>query len=473
MNYEFPMLINGEFVKTEDILEIHSSFDGHLVGHTYRASPLEIEQTIVAAEKAFKITRQMPVYERAEKLAMIANDIRDNKEEYAQLICEEAAKPIKTARAEVERGIFTFLDAAEECKRIRGEYMPLDLEPNSKGRWALNRRFPIGPILGISPFNFPLNLVAHKVAPALASGNPLILKPASPTPLTSLRLAQAVTRAGWPAGGLNVIPMDSKNAHLLVNDERLKMMTFTGSPVVGWELKNRSGRKRVTLELGGNAAVIIHKDADIDYALTRCVSGSFGYAGQSCVSVQRIYIHADIYALFLESFLSKISELVVGNPADEKTDVGPMIHTSEVKRVKQWLDTAISAGAKVEIGGNYENNIFEPTVVSKVDPQLEINSQEVFAPLVVVHSYTDINDAFRQVNDSDYGLQAGIFTKDAKIIFDAYEALDVGAVTVGEVPTYRIDHMPYGGTKQSGMGREGVRFAIEAMTETKLLVMNI
>jgi glyceraldehyde-3-phosphate dehydrogenase (NADP+) len=473
MPYEFPIYINGKFRNTKEVHKIQSPFDGHDVGQTFRAGPAEIEETIVAAVAGYQLTRKMAVYERAAKLAIITEDIRQNSEEFAQIICEESAKPIKTARAEVQRAIHTFTDAVEECKRIRGEYMPLDLEPGSKGRWALNRRFPLGPIVGISPFNFPLNLVAHKVAPALATGNSLILKPASQTPLTALRLAQSVAKADWPAGGFNVIPIDSKNAYLLVEDERIKMITFTGSPEIGWELKGRAGRKHITLELGGNAAVILHHDTDLNYAVERCVSGSFGYAGQSCISVQRIYVHSEIYDKFMNLFLTKTGQLIVGDPAKPETDVGPMIHPIELNRVMSWIDKAVKSGASIETGGKSNGNFLEPTVITNVDPAQEINCQEAFAPVVVVAPYTDITEAIREVNNSDFGLQAGLFTRDAQIIFNAYEELDVGGLLIGEVPTYRIDHMPYGGTKMSGMGREGVRFAIESMTETKLLVMNV
>jgi acyl-CoA reductase-like NAD-dependent aldehyde dehydrogenase len=374
---------------------------------------------------------------------------------------------------EAERAVMTFTDALEECKRIRGEYLPLDYEASAKNRWGLIRRFPIGPILGISPFNFPLNLVCHKVAPALASGNTMILKPASQTPLSALRLAQSVDKAGWPAGSFNVLPMDSRNAHILLEDNRIQMVRFTGSPEVGWALKNRAGRKRITLELGGNAGAIIHTDADLDFAATRCAAGGFVQSGQNCISVQRIYIHSDVYSAFMDLFTSKVEVLKTGDPAKEDTFVGPMIHPDEVQRVKNWLKEATDDGATILTGGSIEGNLMTPTVVANVDPSHKISCQEVFAPVVVVYEYTDIFEALRQVNDSEFGLQAGIFTENAGIIFKAYDELEVGGLIVGDVPTFRMDHMPYGGTKLSGMGREGVRFAMEEMTEMKLLVMNV
>ncbi len=473
MEYEFPILINGKWKKTSDILRILSPYDQKNIGVTYRAGEGEIEDAIVSAENAFKITKKMPVYERSEKIFQVAQAIKDNKEDFAQIISAEAGKPIKQARGEVERAIFTFNDAAEESKRQRGEQIPLDLDAGSVERWALLKRFPVGIILGITPFNFPLNLVCHKLAPAMASGNTIILKPASQTPFSTLRLAQEIEKVGWPSGAVNVLPMDSKNAHILVKDERIKMITFTGSPAIGWTLKSQAGQKRVTLELGGNAGVILHNDADIEYASTRCVMGGFSYAGQSCISVQRIYIHEAVYNKFMTLFLGKVNALKCGDPANDQTDVGPLIHPEEYIRVSSWINDAVKNGAKILTGGKKEGNIFQPTVLSDVSPDLPVSCQEVFAPVVVVYKYSEFEEALEQVNNSDFGLQAGVFTNDAKLIFQAYDKLEVGGVVIGDVPTYRIDHMPYGGIKNSGMGREGLRFAIEEMTEPKLLVMNL
>jgi len=333
MNLDFPILINGKWEKTKNVLEVLSPYDGKKLGITYKAEKDEIKAAIDAAQGAFEITKNMPVYERSEKILFVAKAIQENKEEFAQIMSAEAGKPIKQARAEVERAIFTFTDAAEESKRMRGERFPLDLDPGSKGRWAIVNRFPIGVILGITPFNFPLNLVCHKVAPAMASGNTIILKPASQTPFSTLRLAQEIEKAGWPPGAVNVLPMDSKNAITLIQDDRIKMISFTGSPVVGKSIKNQAGYKRVTLELGGNAGVIIHHDADIDFASTRCVIGGFSYAGQSCISVQRIYVHENVYDRFMTLFIGKVNALKCGDPVDENIDVGPMIHPDEYDRV--------------------------------------------------------------------------------------------------------------------------------------------
>jgi glyceraldehyde-3-phosphate dehydrogenase (NADP+) len=473
MNLDFKILLNGKWKKTKNVLEVFSPYDAKRIGQTYKVNQKEINTALRAAQNAFKITKNMPVYERCDKILAVSNAIKKNREEFAQILSAEAGKPIKQARAEVERAIFTFTDAAEESKRIRGERIPLDLDPGSKDRWALVNRFPIGIILGITPFNFPLNLVCHKVAPAMASGNTIILKPASQTPFSTLRLAQEIENVGWPAGAVIVLPMDSKNVISLIQDDRVKMITFTGSPEVGKKIKNQAGYKRVTLELGGNAGVIIHHDADLEYTSTRCVIGGFSYAGQSCISVQRIYVNENVYHRFMTLFLGKVNALNCGDPANEKTDVGPMIHSDEYSRVASWIEEAVKNGAEIVAGGKKERNIFQPTVLTDVKPNLKISCQEVFAPVVIVYKYSDFDKAINEINNSDYGLQTGLFTNDAKSIFKAYDTLDVGGVIVGDVPTYRIDHMPYGGIKSSGMGREGVRYAIEEMTEPKLLVMNL
>jgi glyceraldehyde-3-phosphate dehydrogenase (NADP+) len=335
------------------------------------------------------------------------------------------------------------------------------------------RRFPLGPILAITPFNFPLNLVAHKIAPSIAAGCTVVHKPAQQTPLSSLLLARLVEEAGWPAGALNVLPFRGSEAEALVTDDRLKKLTFTGSAAVGWELKRKAGKKRVTLELGGNAGVIVHDDADLNYAAERCVTGGFSYAGQSCISVQRILVHDTVYEKFLSVFVPRVQNLKVGDPLDEATDVGPMISEEDARRAAGWVDEAAAAGAKVLCGGNREGSLMEATVLTATRPEMRVNCQEVFAPVVTVEPYHDFAAAVKEVNDSNYGLQAGIFTRDAKLLFEAYEALDVGGVVAGDVPTFRIDHMPYGGVKDSGLGREGLRYAIEEMTERKLLVMNL
>jgi acyl-CoA reductase-like NAD-dependent aldehyde dehydrogenase len=406
-------------------------------------------------------------------LRQVAEGISKRKEEFSRTLCQEAGKPIKAARTEVERAIFTFTVAAEESTRIYGEYLPLDWQEYTAGRWGIVKRFPLGPIAGITPFNFPLNLVAHKVAPAIAAGCPMVLKPAPQTPLSSLLMAEVVQQAGWPDGGLNVLPLSNDDASVLVTDDRIKLISFTGSAAVGWQIKKNSGKKKVILELGGNAGVIIHSDADLDYAASRCVAGGFGYAGQTCISVQRVLVQQSVYGKFIDLFLAGVKELQCGDPLEESTDVGPLIRESDAVRATEWIQEAVRGGARVLCGGARKGSVLEPTVLTGTRPDMKVNCQEIFAPVVTVEPYVEFDEAIRALNSSLYGLQAGIFTRDAKLMFQAFEELEVGGLLAGDVPTFRIDHMPYGGIKDSGIGREGLRYAIEEMTEPKLMVMNL
>ena len=339
--------------------------------------------------------------------------------------------------------------------------------------WGVTRRFPIGPILGITPFNFPLNLVVHKVAPALAAGNSILIKPAPQTPLTSLLLAELLLEAGVPPGGLNVLPCDNRVAEQLVVDPRFKLLSFTGSAPVGWMLKAKCGKKKVVLELGGNAAVIVEPDADLDYVAQRCVTGGFSYAGQTCISVQRIFVHESIVAAFTENLVARVERLETGDPGNERTVVGPLIDPGAAQRIEGWIGDAVAQGARVLSGGTRVGSVVRPTVLSQVTPAMKVSCQEVFGPLVTITPYREFDDVLKAVNESEYGLQAGVFTSNIGRIFQAFEQLEVGAVLANEIPTFRADHMPYGGVKDSGIGREGLRYAIEDMTEPKLLVMNL
>jgi acyl-CoA reductase-like NAD-dependent aldehyde dehydrogenase len=466
-------LLDGKWMEEGDRVEIRAPYDSRLVGRVFQGKREHVETAIKAAIKAFGTTRRLPAFERQRVLRRVAESITQRKEAFAHTLAQEAGKPIKAARSEVERSIFTFAVAAEESTRIYGEYLPLDRQEFTAGRWGIVRRFPLGPIAGITPFNFPLNLVAHKVAPAIASGCTMVLKPAPQTPLTALLLAESVQQAGWPDGALNVLPLSNEDAGLLVTDERLKLISFTGSSTVGWEIKRRAGKKKVVLELGGNAGVIVHRDADLTYAAERCVTGGFSYAGQSCISVQRILVERSVSEKFTELFVAGVKRLRTGDPLQESTDVGPLIRESDAIRASDWVQEAVRSGARLLCGGQRSGPVLEPTVLTGTRAEMKVNCQEIFAPVVTVEAYHDFYDALRQINSSAYGLQAGIFTRDAKLLFDAYEELEVGAVMAGDVPTFRIDHMPYGGMKDSGMGREGLRYAIEEMTEPKLLVMNL
>ena len=466
-------LVDGRWIEEGDVVEVRSPYDGEVVGRVFQGRREHAEAAIAAAVKAFNTTRRLPAFERQRVLRRVAQAIADRKEEFARTMAMEAGKPIKAARTETERAIFTFTVAAEESTRIYGEFLPLDWQEFTAGRWGIVRRFPLGPIAGITPFNFPLNLVAHKLAPAIAAGCTMVLKPAPQTPLSALLLAEAVRQAGWPDGALNVLPLSNDDAGLLVTDERLKMISFTGSAAVGWDIKRRSGKKKVILELGGNAGVIVHSDADLAYAAERCVAGSFAYAGQTCISVQRILVERSMCGKFTELLLAGVKRLKTGDPLQDSTDVGPLIRESDAIRASDWVQEAVRGGARLLCGGQRKGSILEPTVLTGTRPDMKVNCREVFAPVVTVEPYDDFQDAVRQINNSSYGLQAGIFTRDAKLLFNVYEELEVGAVIAGDVPTFRIDHMPYGGVKDSGLGREGLRYAIEEMTEPRLLVMNL
>src|SRR5262245_28449702 len=469
---EYRYFLAGEW-HTGQPYTVACPYDGAAVGVVHRAGPAELEQAIQAAVKAFVTTRQLPGHRRAAALRKISETIAAQAEDFARTIALEAGKPIKQARIEVGRSITTFASAAEEATRFHDEVLHLDALPGGENRPAIVRRFPIGPIAAISPFNFPLNLVAHKLAPAIAAGCPVVLKPASQTPIAALKLAAIIAESGWPAEALSVLPMNSKDAGPLVEDERFKLLTFTGSPAVGWDMKGRAGRKRVTLELGGNAGVIVHSDADLAFAADRCVVGGYSYAGQSCISVQRIFVHQPAYEAFMDSFVPKVRALKIGHPLDEATDLGSLISAGDGERVAGWLAEARAAGAECLIGGDVKSGVVQPTIVVKAGPDLRVNSQEIFAPVVTVQTYADFEDALRAVNDSAFGLQAGVFTSDIKRIYRAYEAIEGGGLRVNEVPTRPIDPLPYGGLKQSGCGREGLKYAIEEMTEPKLLVVNL
>jgi glyceraldehyde-3-phosphate dehydrogenase (NADP+) len=467
------LLIANTWVDTAATLDVRSPHSGDVIGQCAKAGAPELERAVQAAVAGFELTKKLSSAKRAELLGRTIDGLRNRKEDIARTITLEAGKPIRLSRGEVDRAISTFTVAMEESRRIGGDVIPLDVNAASEGRLGITRRFPLGPILAITPFNFPLNLVAHKVAPAMAAGNSLVLKPASATPLTALLLGEILLDAGLPAGMVNIVPTSSDLADSLVADDRFKLVTFTGSPAVGWELKRKAGKKRVLLELGGNAAMIIHDDANLDLAVDRAVHGAFAYSGQVCISVQRIYLHDAIYDAFAARFLEKTKKLALGDPLDETNDLGPMIDDGAARRSDEWIGEAKAAGARVLCGGHRTGRLVEPTVLVDVSPSMKVHAAEVFAPIVNLYRYRDFEEALRAVNDSPFGLQAGLFTRDAARIFRAFEALEVGGVIVNDAPTFRVDHMPYGGEKDSGLGREGVRYAIEEMTQLRLLALNL
>jgi acyl-CoA reductase-like NAD-dependent aldehyde dehydrogenase len=475
MPKRYRVLIGGEWIG-DDLagIDVVNPFDDALIGKVPEATPEIVERAITAARAGFKIISAMPAWQRSEILERTAAYMLRDKEEIAGIIAMEAGKSWKFALAEAERSAETFSFAALEAKNEHGAVVPMDASKVSAGRFGFYLRVPIGVIGAITPFNFPLNLVAHKVAPAIAAGNALVVKPATKTPLSLLKMAELLEEAGLPAGVLNVVIGSGKVVgNQLVQDERLAMITFTGSPAVGRGIKALAGLKRVTLELGSNSPTIIDEDADLSKAIPRCVMGSFANSGQVCISVQRIFVHRKRYDEFLAKFVAATEQLVVGDPMDRRCDIGPMISDVELKRALSWLDEARKLGAKVETGGNQIGNCLEPTILSGVTPDMQVMCSEVFAPIVSVVPFDSFEDALDMADASVYGLQAGIYTNDINKAFQAIKRLDVGGVIINDVPTFRVDHMPYGGNKESGLGREGIRYAMEEMTNIKLVCFNL
>jgi acyl-CoA reductase-like NAD-dependent aldehyde dehydrogenase len=457
-------LLCGKEWTEGEALEVRSPWDQGLVGRVTVATRSDARQAVHHAAASMRRTRALPRWKRREILEDVAAALIEQKERFAQLIVAEAGKPVRLARSEVDRAVLTFKAAAEETSRLGGESIPLDLTEGNEGRWGLVQRFPVGPVLAITPFNFPLNLVAHKVAPAMAAGCPIILKPAPQTPFTSLALGEVILKAGWPDEALAVLPLSNVDtAWLAEKEDRIKLVSFTGSAKVGWELKAHSGRKRVLLELGGNAAMIVHGDwLDLDEAAVRTAHAAFNYAGQSCVSVQRVFVERRIFQ----------TKLVAGNPSDEAVEVGPLIRLADAERVESWIKEAVEGGAKLVAGGERRGSMVTPAILTATKPGMKVRDEEVFGPVVVIEPYDDFEEALAEANRSKYGLQAGLLTRDAGRILTAYRELEVGALIVGDTPSWRLDPMPFGGTKESGLGREGIRSAIEEMTEPRMLMMS-
>jgi acyl-CoA reductase-like NAD-dependent aldehyde dehydrogenase len=467
-----PIFLAGRWVESPDVLEIANPADASTpAGSTYNATEAQYDEAVDAAVAAFEVTRKLPAYERSRILHEISAGIRARREELGRLIALEAGKPIRDALVEVDRATLTFRLGAEEAERMTGELIPLDLLPSSKDRIGITRRFPIGPIAGISPFNFPLNLAAHKVAPAIATGNPIVLKPPSKDPLTMLAVAEIIEAAGAPAGSVSILPMTRELGDKMVADPRFKLLTFTGSPSVGWRMKERAGKKKVVLELGGNAGVIVDRSADLAWAVKRTLVGAFAYAGQVCISVQRLFVHEDVWDEFMDAFAAGAAMLKVGDPLDPTTDVGPMVDGAAASRTQRWVDEALALGGKAVLGGTADGGFFPPTILTDVPDTAQVCSNEAFAPLVVAFPFHDLDEAVARVNDSMFGLQTGVFTNDLAGAWRAFGELEVGGVIVNDIPTYRIDHMPYGGVKDSGLGREGLRYAMDDMTEIRIMVL--
>jgi len=468
----WPVCVAGRWVETPTPLEVRNPYDGSPVGQTFLGGAEEFERAADAAVRAAPTMAALPAFERAALLRRVAARLTAERATFAATLALEAGKPLRDATAEVDRAALTFAVAADEALRIGGEYLPFDLAPSGVGRFAVTRRVPVGPIAAIAPFNFPMNLAAHKLAPAIAAGNAIVLKPATKTPLSALTLARLLDDAGAPKGAVSVLPLGRDVGDRLVTDPRFKLLTFTGSAAVGWDMKARAGRKRVVLELGGNAGVIVDRDADVDSTVTRLVAGGFTYAGQSCISVQRVYVHEAVFDDLASTLVKAVSALTLGHPLDPSADLSSMIEPAEAQRVDAWVTSAVAAGARVLTGGIRVGDAgYLPTVLADVPADAKVCVEEAFAPLMVLFRFSDFADALEAVNASRYGLQAGVFTRTLEHALLAFDRLEVGGVIVNDVPSFRIDHMPYGGVKDSGLGREGPRQAIDDMTERRLLVI--
>jgi glyceraldehyde-3-phosphate dehydrogenase (NADP+) len=456
-----------------DTAVIRAPHDGSEVGVVTLAGPAEVRAALDANVRAAAACRDLPAYQRAAALRAVADGLVAARAELARTLALEAGKPITQAGLEIDRAVFVFRDAAEEATRIEGDVLPADAMAAGAGRIALTRRFPLAPIAAITPFNFPVLLAAHKIAPAMACGAALTLKPPPQDPLTTLRLGELVRASGYPAGGINVVPCHVEVAQILIEDPRVRLITFTGSAKAGWAIRAKAGTKRVALELGGNAAVIVEPDADVVWAATRCAAGGYTYSGQSCISTQRVFVHESVYAAFLEAFVQRVRLLKVGDVLDPATDVGPLISLEAAERVERWMEEAVAGGARIATGGARRGSFIDPTVLTDTTPDMAVNCEEVFAPLVTVTPYRDLTQAIAAANASPYGLQAGVFTTNINTMFRLYRELDVGGVNGNDIPGFRVDRLPYGGAKASGLGREGVRYAIEEMTELRVLTLKL
>lgn len=467
---EYALLIGDKKVVTSEHLNVLDPYNNDVVGKTYLAGKDELDLAIQSTQAIQQELWALPTHIRANALEQISNELHERREELAKLLAAECAKPLKYALGEIDRAVQTFKIASEEAKRLPSEVMQLDTTPAGENREGIVKYFPVGLVAGIAPFNFPMNLVAHKIAPAIAAGCPIILKPASSTPLSSLELARIVDKTALPKGAVTVLPMDRETGNQLVTDERFKLLTFTGSPAVGWKMKAQAGKKRVVLELGGNAGVIISKGTDLDKALPRLLVGAFAYSGQVCIHAQRFYVHRSLFDAFCEKMKAGAEQLKWGNPLDATTDITAMIDEANTHRMTEWLREATDAGAKVVSGGFEKDGIFAPTILTNVKNELRVCSEEVFGPIITVEAFDEFEQAIDMLNDSKFGLQAGVYTDSITEMNLAFEKIECGGIIINDVPTFRVDQMPYGGIKDSGFGREGLKYSILDMMEPRILV---
>lgn len=470
---QYDIYVGGAFTQTSEEIQVKNPHTGELVATTYLAGKEELEAAIEKAESVKEEMAKLPSYQKYEILMEIAQALEKDKNRLAVVLAKEAAKPLKYALGEISRAAQTFLVAAEEAKRLPGEVLSIDWTQAGTGKEGYVKYFPIGLVAGIAPFNFPLNLAVHKIAPAIAAGNPIILKPSRSTPLSVLELAKIIDKTALPKGAVSILPMDRMAGNQLITDPRFSMISFTGSPQVGWKVKREAGKKKVVLELGGNAGVIVSPTANLDLAVTKTLVGGYAYSGQVCIHVQRILVHDSIFDGFVERFVEKMKHLKVGKPEDKNTDISAMIDEGNAIRVEEWVNEAVADGAKTLAGGKRKGSFYEPTLLTRTRQEMKVCSMEVFGPVVTLEKYSDFHEAVAYINNSEYGLQAGVFTDTLSEMNYAFQKLEVGGVIINDVPTFRVDHTPYGGVKNSGFGREGVKYAIHEMLEPRLLVKNI
>ncbi len=467
---KYKIFCAGKFIETGKVLPVRNPYNNEIFAETYLADRDILEQAIAKALQAESLMKDIPSHKKYNILMQIAAGLTEKKKLFAEIISMESAKPLKYSAGEVERAIQTFIIAAEEAKRLPKEYISLDWTPAGENREGMIKYFPIGLVAGIAPFNFPLNLAVHKLAPAIASGCPIILKPASSTPLSMLELSKILSSTSLPEGAVSVLPMDRVTGNIMVTDKRFKLLTFTGSPEVGWKMKENAGRKKVVLELGGNAGTIVTKSCDMKHALQKCLYGAFAYSGQVCIHAQRFFIAKEIFDEFISEFVALTKKLKPGNPMDADTDISSMIDEDNAIRVEEWVKEAAGKNAEILCGGKRKGSYVEPTVLTKTNNTMKVCSEEVFGPVVTMEKFTSFEEAVNMVNDTDFGLQAGVFTNNIDEMNYAFNNIEAGGVIINDVPTFRVDHMPYGGIKGSGTGREGVKYAIYDMMEPKIMV---